>query len=101
MPDVRGVQGNKTVERAPVHIPGNTLLDVTPFEQYAIRYVDAEGVIHKGVAIKFNGEYYLPANGEEWEKGLRPANEWLAKQLRARDEAKGAVPKGDNVDIVP
>jgi hypothetical protein len=96
----RGVRATVQTERAPADIPINSVVDVVPFDQFAVRYVDAEGNFRTTIVVRFNGEYYEAPGAESWAKSCKPLNEWMSKVLKARDQAKGAVPKTDNVDIM-
>lgn len=97
-----------------VLVPDNTSTEQAPqqklvnfsFCQFAaVEFGDAEGRKHSTVLMHMGGQWYFPPNGESWANVLKPAAEWLAKQLN--EAAKNAtpadadVPKADAVNVIP
>jgi hypothetical protein len=97
------VPENVSTEQA----PQQKLVSFEEIKTYGIMFGDAEGRKHVGIAVYSGGRWYMPPNGEPWAQALRPAAEWLAKQLEvnrlAVSEAApdaGDVPKEDVVDVM-
>lgn len=87
--------------------PTRKLTHCAPAQMYAIEYGDDDGKKHTTVAMCIGGVWYLPPNGEDWARSLRPVpkDSWLEKQLgQARSEDQAAVgtkvPSTDVVDVL-
>jgi hypothetical protein len=72
---------------------------------YAVEYGDAEGSKHRTILMNLGGLWYHASNGEAWANNVKPASEWLTKQLDAQLKAAAAgskdeAPKTDAVDVI-
>jgi hypothetical protein len=95
----RGVKSSTRVEMAPPGVTNNTVLDLIPMTQFALRYVDGEGKLKTTTIVQVGDQFYEPRNAEAWTKELGPVNDWLRKLLVAQVAAKKSIAV-DSVDVV-
>lgn len=94
--------GARQPEAAPVGSKPNTILNVIPMEQIAVRYVDAESNVRVTTLVKVGNQYYEPAGAVDWTENLAPIKDWMQKSLIAREESTSpdAIPSKDSVNVV-